>query len=353
MELRANTAVDVLVGPILDSVAATEEAGETIAQANVLLSKNGQGLTQKSDVTTCVFDDHGCYNCELDATDMNTVGILTIVIFMAGTMIYRADYSVVCEAYYDAKYKSQGQFIGQIQAVALSNPAAGSMRITLADPGLSQAVDDQLNGSVLEIIDRSTRETLNSRVIYDWDDTNNYAFIDDADFTPTTGMDYRVRFSPPASSAAPTEVDLSAQAKLDVNAECDTAIVDGALATSAELASHDAVLDSLVATVGVDGAGLTDLGGMSTGMKAEANAEVVDALATDTYVEPAQGAPGATVSLADKISFLYKAWRNKIIQDKTTGVMEIYNDAGAVVDHKATHTDDGTDFTKAKIVSGP
>jgi len=32
----------------------------------------------------------------------------------------------------------------------------------------------------------------------------------------------------------------------------------------------------------------------------EVNAEVVDALNTDTYAEPVQGAPGATISLAAK-----------------------------------------------------
>ena len=47
---------------------------------------------------------------------------------------------------------------------------------------------------------------------------------------------------------------------------------------------------------------------------AEVNAEVVDALATDTYAEPGQGAPAATATLAAKINYLYKAWRNKKTQ---------------------------------------
>ena len=40
---------------------------------------------------------------------------------------------------------------------------------------------------------------------------------------------------------------------------------------------------------------------------AQVNTEVVDALNVDTYAEPGQGAPGATVSLAAKINYLYKA----------------------------------------------
>lgn len=41
---------------------------------------------------------------------------------------------------------------------------------------------------------------------------------------------------------------------------------------------------NLVTTVGVAGAGLTDIGGMSTGMKAEMNAEVLDVLNVDTLI---------------------------------------------------------------------
>lgn len=80
------------------------------------------------------------------------------------------------------------------------------------------------------------------------------------------------------------------------------------------------------------------------------NAEVVDALATDTYAEPGQGAPAATATLSAKINYLYKAWRNKKTQDATT--FELYNDAGAVIDQKATVSDDGTDYTFGEIVSG-
>ena len=84
---------------------------------------------------------------------------------------------------------------------------------------------------------------------------------------------------------------------------------------------------------------------------AEVNAEVVDALNTDTYAEPGQGAPAATTTLAAKINYLYKAWRNKSTQDATT--YELFDDAGSTVDQKATVSDDGTTATKGEVVSGP
>lgn len=84
---------------------------------------------------------------------------------------------------------------------------------------------------------------------------------------------------------------------------------------------------------------------------AEVNAEVVDALNVDTYAEPGQGAPAATTSLAAKIGYLYKAWRNKKTQTATT--LSIFNDAGDTVDQKATVSDDGSTFSKGEIGSGP
>ena len=80
------------------------------------------------------------------------------------------------------------------------------------------------------------------------------------------------------------------------------------------------------------------------------NAEVVDALATDTYAEPGQGAPGATISLAAKINFLYKLLRNKVTNDGTD--IKVYNDAGAVVDQKAAVSESGGTVTRDEFGTG-
>ena len=84
---------------------------------------------------------------------------------------------------------------------------------------------------------------------------------------------------------------------------------------------------------------------------AEVNAEIVDALATDTYAEPGQGAPAATTTLAVKINFLYKALRNKFTQDGST--FKLYADDATTVDQKATVSDDTTTFTRGELGTGP
>ena len=77
---------------------------------------------------------------------------------------------------------------------------------------------------------------------------------------------------------------------------------------------------------------------------------MVDALATDTYAEPGQGTPAATTSLAAKINYLYKAWRNRLTQTATT--YSLYNDDATTVGQKATVSDNGTTYDKGEIETG-
>lgn len=93
------------------------------------------------------------------------------------------------------------------------------------------------------------------------------------------------------------------------------------------------------------------IGSLATQAKADVNAEVVDALATDTYAEPGQGTPAATLSLAAKINYLFKSWRNKKTQTSTT--WNLFADDATTVDQKATVSDDATTATKGEIATGP
>jgi hypothetical protein len=96
---------------------------------------------------------------------------------------------------------------------------------------------------------------------------------------------------------------------------------------------------------------ITDIAALNNVSTAEVNAQVLDVLNTDTFAEPGQGAPGATITLAAKIGYLYKFARNKLEQTATT--LSIYDDSGATVDQKATVSDDATTYTRGEIGSGP
>lgn len=101
----------------------------------------------------------------------------------------------------------------------------------------------------------------------------------------------------------------------------------------------------------VDGNVAGSVGSLAAQAKTDVNAEVERELKTDTSTLPAQGAPSATPTIEEMITWLYKAFRNKKEQTATT--WSLYNDAGDTVDSKATVADDGSTASKAEIVSGP
>lgn len=106
--LRANTAVDVLIGPFVDDTdGKTAETGLTISQADVKLSKNGQALAQKNDATAASHDSDGYYNCELDATDTNTEGQLDLIVNESGALPVRHSFCILAEAAWDSLFSAK------------------------------------------------------------------------------------------------------------------------------------------------------------------------------------------------------------------------------------------------------
>ncbi len=83
---------------------------------------------------------------------------------------------------------------------------------------------------------------------------------------------------------------------------------------------------------------------------ANVNSEVVDALATDTYAEPGQGLPGATISLAAKVNYLYTSWRN--LKTNNGSETKLYaNDGTTVIAKQVTGSSAGT-VSKAAWITG-
>jgi len=83
--LKVSTAVTIKLGKYVDATdGVTVEAGLTITQSDVRLTKNGGDFAQKNDATACTHDEGGWYDCPLNTTDTNTLGLLKIDASMAG-----------------------------------------------------------------------------------------------------------------------------------------------------------------------------------------------------------------------------------------------------------------------------
>lgn len=122
---------------------------------------------------------------------------------------------------------------------------------------------------------------------------------------------------------------------LDTDANGRIRIVDGTGA--GELDTNSGAIASVLA--------------LGTQAKADVNAEVLDVIATDTYAEPGQGTPTATATLAAKINYLYKTWRNKKTQ--TSSLLNLFADDASTVDQKSAVSDDGTTLTVGEVATGP
>lgn len=161
-----------------------------------------------------------------------------------------------------------------------------------------------------------------------------------------------------------TDIETDTQ---DIQGRLPAALISGRMDSNLQAAANNVITSSVIATdaigaaqIAADAIGSSELAtsavaeiqsGLSTLTAGQVNAEVVDALATDTYAEPGQGAPAATTTLAAKINYLYKAWRNKSTQTSTT--YNLFADDASTVDQKATVSDDSTTFTKGEIATGP
>ena len=110
------------------------------------------------------------------------------------------------------------------------------------------------------------------------------------------------------------------------------------------------VVGSVGSVTGLTAANL-DATVSSRATPAQVNTEVLDVLTVDTFAEPGQGAPAATTTLAAKINYLFKAWRNKKTQDATD--WKLFADDAATVDQKSAVTDAAGTLTRGEIATGP
>lgn len=143
----------------------------------------------------------------------------------------------------------------------------------------------------------------------------------------------------------------------DGNIKADTLRVSGALQTAGDLAAMLTIIDDYLDTeiAQILGDTTTDIptqiAALNNLSAAQVNAEVVDALNVDTYAEPGQSSPAATLSLIAKVNYLYAWARNRKTNDGTTTKM--YADDGTTVNWKQTTSESGGTVEKAEIVSGP
>lgn len=113
------------------------------------------------------------------------------------------------------------------------------------------------------------------------------------------------------------------------------------LATAGYTAPDNAGIDAIEAALTAN----LDVAVSTRATPAQVNAEVVDALVTDTYAEPS-AVPAATASLKDKLGWLVALARNKRTTTATTDTLRNDADNGNIA--TAAISDDGATFTRGE-----
>ncbi len=344
-ELRANTAVDVLIGPFVDDADGdTPITGSTLV---VELSKNGQALATKNDVTSPTHDAAGTvdgyYNCELDTTDTNTEGQLVLVTHHADSLPIRHDYSVLSEAAWDSKYiaKDDGFMDINVKTIGRADTqeteannlesACSNYSATrgLTGTSLPAAAADGVGGVPISDLGGLDLDTLFG-ALTDWIDGGRLDTLLDA--IPTTAMrgtDGANTTVPDVAGTAPTAVEIQAEMEENGASLLDTIRDD---------------LDN-----GTDGLGalktlIDNLNDITT-----ANVLTQVNAALDTAIsELGVAAPTATPTLRTGLMLLYMTLRNRLDLDTGTNTKEIFNSAGTKITQKAL-TDDDTTYSEAKM----
>lgn len=112
-----------------------------------------------------------------------------------------------------------------------------------------------------------------------------------------------------------------------------------------------ATIPTVTTTNNIGAGGITSASFAASAIDATAFSQgAADRVKLTTLSELAQGVPSITPTLGDALMAWYMEWRNQTTS--TADTKSVRNDAGTVV-MKFSLSDDGTTFTKGKVVSGP
>lgn len=101
--LKQSTAVDIAIGQFVDSGdGVTAETTLTLSQADIRLKKNAGDWAQKNESTAATHEENGWYECKLDATDTDTLGILKLAVNESGAAPVWHTFMVVTANFYDS-----------------------------------------------------------------------------------------------------------------------------------------------------------------------------------------------------------------------------------------------------------
>lgn len=321
-----------------DTDGKTPETGRTIIAGDVKISKNGAAEANHAGTLTELAT--GTYYYEFAAAELDAVGFLQFKLTLSGVRTFVAAYQVVA---YDP-YAAAGLGLTNLDAAITTRSSQTSVDDVPTNAELATALGAATVAAVAGSVGSVTGAVGSVTGGVGGNVTGTVASVLGAvgSVTGNVGGNVAGSVGSVVGSVA-SVVGAVGSVTGNVGGSVASVAANGITATSMATDAINAAAIKADAVVKIQA-------GLSTVTTAQVNAEVVDALATDTYVEPGQGAPAATATLAAKIGYLYKFLRNKITQTATEA--KVYADDATTVDHKATVGDDGTTYTRGEFGTG-
>lgn len=334
--LKQSTASqEVPLGYFVDSTDGnTEETALTIANTDIKLWKTGAITLANKNSGGATAISNGIYYAVLDATDTDTLGPLVIFVHVTGALTVRLECCVLAANVYDSLVGATDKLDVNTAEIAGANVSTSTAQIgvNVVNAGGTAWGSGAITSGVF-----SAGAITASAIAADAIGASELAA--DAVTEIAAGIWNSARSS---YTTAGTFGEGVGSVQGNVTGSVASVATNGITAASVAVDAVTEIQAGLATS-----ANISALNNIST---TDVKNQVVAALSTDTYAEPGSGAPGATISLASKIGYLYKAFRNKVTQTSTE--YRLFADDESTVHQKAAVSDDGTTFTRNEV-SGP
>lgn len=349
LPIRQGATHKVVIGPVAavgdGFTPVTSLSLSTADEAEAILHDNGTVVDISGYTFAAITGADGYYHLTLQSGISGTVGHLTIAINDDSLCLpVKGDFVVLEEAVYDAMYAASAPgYASQSSVDSVLSKLLKYFQLLLrkdaaiaTDNATEVTAINADGGSGAGAFANTTdsAEALRDRGDAAWGTATGFSTLD------ADGVRTALGFATANADTQLAAIKSDTAATLTDTNELQNDLTDGG--------RLDLILDGIDTNVDDIETAVNALENVS---EAEVNAQVVDALATDTYSEIGQGSPAATTSLSVMIRYIYKFMRN--LKTQTADTWSLFNDAGNTVDQKATVSDDGTTATIGKVVSGP
>ncbi len=171
--LKQSTAVDLPIGPFLDSGDGnTQETSLTITQPDIRLKKNGGAWAQKSAAQTLSHEEAGWYEVSLSATDTDTLGHLVLAVHESGALPVWREFMVVSANVYDSliggsdtlDVQVTGMGADTVTASALAADAVTEVQNGLATAAALSTVAGYVDTEVGTIVTQTSAASIRSAI---------------------------------------------------------------------------------------------------------------------------------------------------------------------------------------------